>query len=739
MEETVHKHLEQLLLQETMAGRLSLENLDNPGPAVYAKYADRGNHVYGSAQCAHMAGILYKNHVLSNVQLDPSERTVVSTTGGTGDTEGVLEMDELAYKYLLQASEGGLAVSMQSLAELYEKGQGVRKNKITANDWLWNSVLLGSSAGMKYLDNKSLLPLELGATLQPLNKAETRLVPMQTMSSCGPNLASLVTHFAKTLMTEYRFSLPPFANAYPTLHVGGEIHQGGTVPVPVIGSHLLGQIAIKTTSMEQRRGNRVDFTYGRRGTAKAATAQTYGATNTRLADSFLYQVPPAPQCQDEYFGDELDAFLQSQKDARLMVHCAHCENERETHYECRQCISAAQERLRAVSRGSLAISLFEILPARGRTALWLNEEGIVQSETFKVYSRGEAETTLAVLVACEPRLAHPLFVAQDPNFLFPLITYHGTVRAALEYVAPHVDWNERLGATKPAVDHQTIVNNAVPGSTLARCGNTLCTKLEEYDRNDILRECSACGTRPYCSEECMAADWNIHKHECSGKGFQNISSRKSSSSVTATLRPLQEDDNVVIHGLQAKPKYNGKVGTISGPQSENGRYPVKLLPEGSSLLAIKPVNMYQLGISLSRKEGKPTKVTCSSHRKEMCEMCFLDFGVVNHLFKLCHLGQVLTESKIEEITELKFAGIDIDATQGVTLEPPIECAGLVHEKPRFVLKSLLAYAQGNSAGQFSVSMDILVAINGLCCYSARKNPVVVPYAVKQLQKLHLSN
>ena len=52
-------------------------------------------------------------------------------------------------------------------------------------------------------------------------------------------------------------------------------------------------------------------------------------------------------------------------------------------------------------------------------------------------------------MTCEPKLAHPLFVAQDPNFVWPLIEYHGTIRAALEYVAPYEDWDSRLAIIDP--------------------------------------------------------------------------------------------------------------------------------------------------------------------------------------------------------------------------------------------------------------------------------------------------
>lgn len=182
--------------------------------------------------------------------------------------------------------------------------------------------------------------------------------------------------------------------------------------------------------------------------------------------------------------------------AAFFVDCVHNEGTNGQDSYCPKCVEAAMNRLYAIAYGSVAISLIETLPARGLTAMWLDKNGRVQSDTFKVYSRGEVETVLAATEACEPRLAHPLFVAQDPNFLWPLITYHGTVRAALEYVAPHIDWNLRLGVPSAIGERNGIVQDAGPGKVLYRCSNGLCTKLKPHATGGVTKFCDGCNARP---------------------------------------------------------------------------------------------------------------------------------------------------------------------------------------------------------------------------------------------------
>jgi hypothetical protein len=194
-EETIQRHIRNIILQEGLAGRPTPRN---PGPEFYAQFADRGNEVEGSAACAYMAGILYKNRMLGGIHLDGGRNSIRSRVKRSD--KGVLETDELAYKYLLQASEGGIPTAMQSLAKLYEKGQGVRKRLISACDWLWQALLMGTADGVGQIDSKALLPLELGAIVQQFQQGEMYLLPGQSFSTSGPHLSSLLSCFARKLM-----------------------------------------------------------------------------------------------------------------------------------------------------------------------------------------------------------------------------------------------------------------------------------------------------------------------------------------------------------------------------------------------------------------------------------------------------------------------------------------------------------------------------------------------------------
>jgi hypothetical protein len=78
----------------------------------------------------------------------------------------------------------------------------------------------------------------------------------------------------------------------------------------------------------------------------------------------------------------------------------------------------------------------------------------------------------------DPHVVHPLFVAQDPNLFWSLVFNHGCIRAALEYVAPHVDWDKKVGRVKSPLEQVPIISEGRPGRILLKCGNEICLELE---------------------------------------------------------------------------------------------------------------------------------------------------------------------------------------------------------------------------------------------------------------------
>lgn len=176
-DETIRKPFQAAMLVEGMrAGGIP----ENPGADFYAQIADR----QGSGPAAYMAGIHYKNRLLQNVRSD--RRGGVRADNNRRGGDGVLDTDELAFKYLLQAAESGIGIAMDSLAELYIHGKGVRERRITGNDWFWHAVLLNSAGSIDLLDSHALIPLELNAMSDVLDQALAMLAPGQAFNGGGP-------------------------------------------------------------------------------------------------------------------------------------------------------------------------------------------------------------------------------------------------------------------------------------------------------------------------------------------------------------------------------------------------------------------------------------------------------------------------------------------------------------------------------------------------------------------------
>ena len=74
------------------------------------------------------------------------------------ESPGVLETDELSFKYLSIAAEGGIPLAMQSLADNYEKGCGVRKSMRMCREW-YNACIVHDNT-----NSFSLMPVS-GTTI----------------------------------------------------------------------------------------------------------------------------------------------------------------------------------------------------------------------------------------------------------------------------------------------------------------------------------------------------------------------------------------------------------------------------------------------------------------------------------------------------------------------------------------------------------------------------------------------
>ena len=375
LQETVHGKLRPLMLEYAMRY--------GGGRSEYAMFIDLAEQ--GSAEAAYMAGIACRHRL---------------QVGTEFARLGVLDTDKLAFKYFQQSANGGIGLGMQSLADLYFNGQGVRKNRVTSCDWLWNACLIHSVKAYEVLDSRTMIPLELNSTIENLSHTANRVPYGSPVGMGGPNLAALLQKLGIGDGNLPDCLLPPFAAATPTLTVGGQARPGTTGHVLVTGAIKLQELGNLLCFLSDTWGHSVNFTYGRRGTCKSATAQTYGG-DTREKDSYYYQIPPLAQCDETVSDDDVNAYIDVLRDVAFEVLCVHGEASGDgSDVVCMSCVEAARNRLEATSHGRVALSHVEILPARGLTAAWKDANGGWNSDTYKTYCRADVESVLGALVVC---------------------------------------------------------------------------------------------------------------------------------------------------------------------------------------------------------------------------------------------------------------------------------------------------------------------------------------------------
>ena len=666
-----------------------------PGVDMFEKYAaDVTQELLVRNACAYQAGIHYKQRFHSG-GLTVGRKSVAGSSRAADIT--LLEADRLAYRYLLQAAMGGHGLAMQSLADCFEAGKGVRECMRTSQEWLWRAALIQSAGAIQLLNTKCVMVNEHMVTMQMLENVAQQLPPGQPLSPVGPNLAALVLIFHNEVAL-MQYKLPPFASSDPRAAL-----QHRTGAVPVLGTDVLRKLHEFILKIE-RKGHRINPIYGYRGVAKQATALSLRRSGLhRSLDTQRFVVPPAPASDDRpnRFVREANDWLLGAGLSRLRVECPHMPTGSAGPPTCQLCFTAALERLEAITAGAVMLSRSETLAGHGHMAIYAKRDGTVVSETFKNYGRCEAEVALAVLVASTEldSIAHPLFVAQDPNLLWPLIFDHGSVRAALECVAPHVDWNERLGPRRPPPPATPLAGGAaVPGAEFLRCGADACLNVEQ-DRHSSraassadesgsesagsngtpgrFSVCSRCCRRRYCSAACQKADWVLHKGECvqiaappaaappepaaapaaapavapaaappaaargrggrgrggRGRGGGEPAEPAAAPLATTTWAEEAAEDEEVII-----------TGLVAKPHlnSRIGRVLGPRTEAGrqpvsvkgeKNSLLLKPGNILRLGVNVVRAEP-PRKFQCTDHEKELCEHCCVDFSIVAHLCKI---------------------------------------------------------------------------------------------------------
>jgi hypothetical protein len=695
--ETVQKPFMAYLLSK---GRDAVMRGDQMTAWDLAELADEGDEP-GHQAAAYMAGSRFKHRMLGVTRL---KRESMVTDNVDFQNFPVLESQELAFKYFEKAAKLGHGLAMQSLGECFDEGIGCKDNRRRANQWLWRSTLHDSYGAIEMLDGKALLPLELRGQSDMIDQACPHVVPGQSMCLGGPNLGSLLLIYADIAERE-NYTLPPFAGTCATATVNNQPSKPGGSRIPIIGTKAIKEV-LQKVKMLRARGNNVQFSYGRRGTSKAATAQTYGSAS-RSIDNQVFIAPPFSACDERVFSDDHWDHLLKELDYenQLLPFCVHSEkfgNDARLPF-CFECEIEARERLEAVSNGSVVLSVDEDLPQRGQAAIFRGKDGNLKMETWKTYAGGEVECILAIIAASGffPYVT-PLFIAQDPNFYWPLIADHGCVRGALEFVAPHIDWDNKIGIVKENILEQCpVIPNCRPGKYLRKCGNSFCNNLEEYRKKDF-QFCSGCQRRRYCCAECQNADWAIHKFECKASSkTKEVNPRIETDgdinpdelAMKHELR-CQEGDDAIVFGLKSKSQYNGMVGIV-GETLSNGRIRLTLRSETSNnILSIKASNFHCIGV-FCRKRRKKSRVFECVHGLEICSHCYFDFSTINRLAKLKYSGQDITNrNAIDQVNNTYFSSLkDEEESQVVEFDSeniPFECFGMEnHPKQSYILKALV--------------------------------------------------
>jgi hypothetical protein len=718
--------------------------------------------------CAYQAGILLKQRITGGM-LHHGERV-----GHGSDVEkiGVLDTDELAHTYLLQASKRGHGLAMQSLADLYENGQGVRACMRTAREWLWRSMLGGSAGARQLLETKIVLFNEMYAHHDMFDTVANspHFVRGRGFSPGGPNLGSLLVA-CHCELAALNYQLPPFASIEPATKDG---QPRLTRPVYVLGAELLRRIHDRILEYESR-GYPITPIYGFRGTAKSATALSLcNGEGGRALDAQRLVVPPRPAGDESPRNNgELEVWRRAAMLSPIRVSCPHCkdgDDDNDKLPTCRQCLSAACERLHAIASGAVALSLAETLRGHGHIAIYSLRDGTVTSDTFKDYGRCEAELALASLVASKGGvlLAHPLFVAQDPNLLWPLILAHGSVRAALEHCAPHIDWMSRFGAPVPLPQQTPLADGAaVPGAVVLRCGADIClhvipeassahprstasaavegSESSSYEGIDLsFAACGRCNRKRYCSAACQKADWPLHRTECvprppkaspsaalpTTKPSPTPSAAASAPAAVATsAAELHTDEEVILTGLVSKPHLNGRTGKVLGARTEAGRHPVDV--DGTSM-ALKPDNLLRLGVSVVKRRFR-----CTEHQKELCEECCLDLSIIAHCCKLRRSqgDPTVPLPIIERVVTAHFAKLKRGSLEDYARD--CEVGSLAHRDPLCDAVPDAARRAVLTAARKVERPSITVAATtaGIACFAARENDFIRPLVIEHVARV----
>jgi hypothetical protein len=428
--------------------------------------------------------------------------------------------DEMSLEFHTVAAKAGIKLSMLILGDkIYACNAGVSSWR-RAMDWWHAAAELGvKTASIRLYTRNCSLSVDMRAIPRGItNRIDRDPDPSKYVNIpfvCGsPNLASMLRACSPEWCAARGRQEAPLLGAAP---------DGPLAEVQII----LQQIAERYPGCQEAiRGG----LYARRGAMGSATAKAnQNARKARHIQNVCFTVGCVPSLNDCDERIEDWEFTPPMK-----IICIHSEARKEDVSDnigrpCPECLIVAKERLWATMNGVYAVSNTEPLDSQGRLVLYAKQDGSIARDTFKEYSKPEIIAVLVGLTASEhDAVVQPMFIAQDPNLFWPVVSYFGSIRAGFVAARPKTisrpKWQKRVGLPKikskrpPASTDDVELNRlsrlsidflAHQGQKLYLCGCKGCNSLLP-----VLKICSKCNTRGYCSPDCQKADWKAHKLEC---------------------------------------------------------------------------------------------------------------------------------------------------------------------------------------------------------------------------------
>jgi len=468
----------------------------------YKQLADE----YQDVEAMYQAGITAKHRLCTNKQ----DNWLTHDQHGNLDSKGVLETQQLAITYLTRSAQGGCRLAMVSLAtwlmEGGDEGQitEISVDRIQAAEWAWRAHLMGAE-GMQDTMQGLMLCQDAMATVDGVENMIAQhgaLLRAHGGHMSGPNLASLMlSRCEHNELFSHKYNIPS--------RLGGEASG-----FPVVNAKQVQQLD------NLCREYKFAFGYGRYGSASAATALAGGGSSRSIGNTKL-KMSKIPTIAASFKSDESIArayqLWKQSYPHDVQTHCHHAEQHPQN--VCIKCIEDGKRRLQAAANGLFAVSISNpSTSAHGSVVYGYNGEKF--HEHYKIHSRPEIDCVLSFLASDShyQSFAHPCFIAQDPTLIWPVLLYYGSIRAALQHVAPNLDWTFLGNIEVPSPSYTSSLHsfceNAVPGSLVYRCGSDVCCNLSATKNNKNMKRCVNCFRRSYCSRTCQASDWVIHKKEC---------------------------------------------------------------------------------------------------------------------------------------------------------------------------------------------------------------------------------